>query len=489
MLAVGFVVGCAKQQLSGYQIPKDPEVLKDLQEICYLIGEYNKKMQTSKGEVDESKLIGFRDSKDWPRVVKLIEEYNEKVKSYENSNGDKDLIGPDSVKEFQEFWQETVKASQNCEAPKWEIDYQKNVDPRRVEDVHKIAQMAEDFYEEKGHYPLADGKFKLPLTVEITTKKYEDSDLLPNPVPMEELEKELKSVLGEDIVLPLDPQKVDAWGGPRLYQYFTTGKHYFVSTNLFFPKLGARYLMPYTYKYEVGSVTNPKQKSFKFSHIKEGEKSARLAYDYEDMALFHLGKKEFDEAERLFEGSLEIYKSLDMRINQAYVYSWFAEISYHKNEFDDVEKMLLKSTEILERYDSPKEKIANNYMSLGSLYKQKNNNDKAEKFFNAALAIYKQRNMQKDCAVIYNHLADINYCRGKLDDTEKMIFKSLEIFEPLDLKEKIACRYYNLALIYDKQDKKEKAREYWTKARDLYTEVNMPEKAKEIQQYIDRLDK
>jgi hypothetical protein len=78
-------------------------------------------------------------------------------------------------------------------------------------------------------------------------------------VPSEDFQKELMATLGEKGRLVYDPQNVPVYG-PRLYQYWSDGTDYTVSSYLFFATPLTMPLGEYAHKYQIGSFENPQNR-------------------------------------------------------------------------------------------------------------------------------------------------------------------------------------------------------------------------------------
>ncbi len=146
---------------------------------------------------------------------------------------------------------------------KLEQQYQANADKIRINDIQKLAEIILQYHKKTGHYPLADGSYKLPAYVAITDKKeyvrpgFIDKDIFIN---------EIRSVLGENTIIPMDPQKGDMYAR-RYYLYSTEGDVFYVSARLFketpFTQPVAKYNHTYilgghqdTYIHESSSAAN-----------------------------------------------------------------------------------------------------------------------------------------------------------------------------------------------------------------------------------------
>lgn len=143
--------------------------------------------------------------------------------------------------------------------------YHVAIDQQRVDDLHRIAGIVEAYHDRTGRYPLAT--LEIPVTVGVNLT---DADLPPRyqrpppgapgrVVPYAVFLNELRSVLGDDLELPQDPQTV-AVHAPNFYQYqFYEGGHYYLSGNLYFERAGTERLGPHYFKYELSSRSRSRE--------------------------------------------------------------------------------------------------------------------------------------------------------------------------------------------------------------------------------------
>ncbi len=155
--------------------------------------------------------------------------------------------------------------------PSWELSYQRDMDARRIRAVHRIASLVEDFHAVTGRYPLERNYGLILTSPEVDVHIRDAGDLRKwlkdNNGDVVQLEEELEEVFKHFQGLPRDPQRIDAWGGPRVYQYHFDGKHYYVSAYFFFPTEHTRLVCEYSFKYQVGSRDMPERKIRRFSAI------------------------------------------------------------------------------------------------------------------------------------------------------------------------------------------------------------------------------
>ena len=68
-----------------------------------------------------------------------------------------------------------------------------------------------------------------------------------------------------------------------------------------------------------------------------------------------------------------------------------------------------------------------------------------------------------------------------------MFRKALVTQEKLGLQEGLASTYSNLGSVAKDRGEMERARELWTKSRDLYAKIGMPQLVKQVQGWLDGL--
>jgi len=87
-----------------------------------------------------------------------------------------------------------------------------------------------------------------------------------------------------------------------------------------------------------------------------------------------------------------------------------------------------------------------------------------------------------------SELAFLHRTLGDLDQAEAMHRKSLEIDEKLGRLEGMAIQYGNLGSVYVQRGDPAKARDHWTKARDLYARIGMSHMVKKVERLVAKLE-
>jgi hypothetical protein len=149
---------------------------------------------------------------------------------------------------------------------------QLRADKQRVRDVHAIADLVEKFHKKTGRYPLGtSGDSGVVLRNE--KSKHGEPKKDKYNVGMAAFVKDLRSVLGDDIAVPVDRVRVpnDDPMDYMDYAYSLYGGEYAVSAYLYHPVKHAQTFGPHMHQYRVGSTERILNASvLKYSKILEG---------------------------------------------------------------------------------------------------------------------------------------------------------------------------------------------------------------------------
>jgi len=104
-----------------------------------------------------------------------------------------------------------------------------------------------------------------------------------------------------------------------------------------------------------------------------------------------------------------------------------------------------------------------------------------------ALAIYEKLGRQEGMAAAYCNLGDVYRLRGKLDEAELWLAKSLELCERLHVLEYQADAIASLGEVARDRGERARARDLWAEARDLYDRIGMKHKVQELTDWLDQL--
>ncbi|MGQ0594649.1 MAG: tetratricopeptide repeat protein [Gammaproteobacteria bacterium] len=159
-----------------------------------------------------------------------------------------------------------------------------------------------------------------------------------------------------------------------------------------------------------------------------------------------------------------------------------------RGELDRAEEMYKKALAIEEKLGR-QEGMARNYRNLGIIYRKRGELDRAEEMHKKALAIEEKLGRQEGMAADYGNLGLIYRTRGELDRAEEMYTKALAIEEKLGRQEGMANQYGNLGILYQTRGELDRAEEMYTKALVLFKETGAAPRVKQVQTWLDTLNK
>uniref|UniRef100_UPI004057192C hypothetical protein n=1 Tax=Candidatus Electronema sp. TaxID=2698783 RepID=UPI004057192C len=158
--------------------------------------------------------------------------------------------------------------------------YQHDMDILRMQDIKTIGGYIEDYKDKTGHYPLVRSD-EIEQYVHIATdgqKKYIQGAPPEKHVVTDcaDLDQELKRVLGKDIVIPKDPQKVPM-NKPNFYIYMTRGKDYWLAVHLHSACSLSKQVAKYYHKLEISSNPYPPAMVWSYETLSENKEFVKEA--------------------------------------------------------------------------------------------------------------------------------------------------------------------------------------------------------------------
>lgn len=153
-------------------------------------------------------------------------------------------------------------------------ELQHDLDIARLNDLKVLGGHIESYYRQTGKYPL-QGASERPNYVYIATKEQRQYVQGGPPYPhvntdVAVLIKELERVLGENIEIPFDPQRVPV-NKPNFYIYLVTEDSYFLAVHLFEPYPFAKAIAKHYHKLEVTNVELDRPGAWLYSELMANE--------------------------------------------------------------------------------------------------------------------------------------------------------------------------------------------------------------------------
>ncbi|RJO63706.1 MAG: CHAT domain-containing protein [Candidatus Omnitrophota bacterium] len=162
-----------------------------------------------------------------------------------------------------------------------------------------------------------------------------------------------------------------------------------------------------------------------------------LACDYFDLGLLFSDKEDMATAREFYNKSLKLFQSLKM-----------------KHELSDY------------------------YFNMGEMCVFDKQYPKALEYYNAGLKIDQEQNNISGLASDYNMIGELYLELEKFEFAISHFEKSVELAGRIKAKPELALAYYNLGLAYKRKGQKNKAREYFRSAQEIYQVIDAEEYAK-----------
>lgn len=211
-----------------------------------------------------------------------------------------------------------------------------------------------------------------------------------------------------------------------------------------------------------------------------------MAHQYNNLGIVYRKRGDLDRAESMHNRALMINEKLGRIDEMACNYGNISNIYRAQGKLDAAEDMLKKALDIYDKLGRL-EGMAGVYQNLGIVYQARGDLDAAEAMYKKSLAIDEKLARLEGLASASGNLGNVYQARGDLDAAEEMYKQSLAINERLGRFEGAALQYGNIGVVYETRGDLIAARDHWTKARDLYAKIGMPQMVENVQSWLDGL--
>jgi tetratricopeptide (TPR) repeat protein len=191
------------------------------------------------------------------------------------------------------------------------------------------------------------------------------------------------------------------------------------------------------------------------------------AIEYYRKAKIERNKKNYDKAIFLAEKSLKIAVNQDFERIEAQNFILLAKINSIQGDLQNTIRYYIKAANIYEQSEK-KEKLTDLYKKTGDNYYIIKGFEKAGEYYQQAL------NLSKDSGKSYRAgiLEDLGYTHFKTGDYSESLNYFLQLIDVTESKTDLVRAYYNIAEVYEKQEKYDKTYEYNKKIYQIYAKAN-----------------
>lgn len=218
------------------------------------------------------------------------------------------------------------------------------------------------------------------------------------------------------------------------------------------------------------------EKSLQLAETSFGGRSPEVAGILADMGNVNEKEGKYAEAEKFYNGSLEIYQGRPEEKNGENVIELMnnvADIWQKQGKYKEALGLYGKALAAAEKRSGPKSILTARCLgNMGSVNDILGNFEEAEKLYARTYEIFRANygDTHTEMAILLNNMAAICESKGQLDKAEDYYIRCLEMKEKLYGKEhdSLAVTLNNLGYIYSDEQKFDKAEEAWTRALSIW---------------------
>jgi len=190
-----------------------------------------------------------------------------------------------------------------------------------------------------------------------------------------------------------------------------------------------------------------------------------------NIALCHIGTKNFELATKFTEKKLAFCKEIDDKAGIAFSYSNLGIINLDMSNYDDAMKYFETQLKICnELNDVRNASIA--YLNIGVIYTYKNDYKKGMEFFKKRLKTCEEMGERNSISVVIGNIGSIHYYLNEYDEAMKCFESQLNINKELDNQRGIAKAIGNMGNIYRIRKDIIKTKECYHKSIEIAESVN-----------------
>jgi tetratricopeptide (TPR) repeat protein len=193
------------------------------------------------------------------------------------------------------------------------------------------------------------------------------------------------------------------------------------------------------------------------------------------LAIWHLDKKDYDQALELLTKSSEINRDRQHiyrhKYNLACDYFNLGLLFTEKDDFSTAGEFYNKSFHLFKKLKM-KHELSDYYFNMGEIYSFQKEYQKALDQYHKGLAIDLSQQNKPSLAADYNMLGELYLNMDNFTTAEKYFQDAAGLAREINAKPELAGAYYNLGLLYSKIGRKNKARENLRAAQEIYRGID-----------------
>ncbi len=205
--------------------------------------------------------------------------------------------------------------------------------------------------------------------------------------------------------------------------------------------------------------------------LKGQEPGLAMSSTYHNLGLFWLSRANYNAASTNFLAALELRTALQDTLLMAESWRGLGTVYLDKRQYDSAEFYLTKIKAVADHYNNPELEM---YYTLyfGQVLYEKGALLQSIEHLNQSLDILKQHNFKRYHVLILNTLGKIYAELGEFDKASKLLFEALELNKSLMNQKQEADIYVDLSWVYYYEKNKGLSEEYAQRAFRLYQAID-----------------
>ena len=195
----------------------------------------------------------------------------------------------------------------------------------------------------------------------------------------------------------------------------------------------------------------------------------------EKLAVWYIDKKDDDKALELLTRAAEINRPkqniYSYKYNLACDYFDMGLVFTNKDDFATAKEFYGKSQLLFEQLKLGYE-LSDCYYNLGEIHVFEKEYQKALDYYLKGLKLDEEQGNRMGLASDYLMIGELYIKMDALKEAENFLNRAVSLSKEINLKWELADAYYDLGLLYKKIGRKNRVREYWRQAQEIYSQID-----------------
>ena len=197
---------------------------------------------------------------------------------------------------------------------------------------------------------------------------------------------------------------------------------------------------------------------------------ARMAASYHNLGMLAQNRGDYDQAARLYERALDIFKRLGDQASMATSYGQLGILAQERGDYDEAARQYQRALDMFERLGD-QASMATSYHELGILAQERGDYDQAARHYQTALDIKERLGDQAGMTTSYHQLGILAHHRRDYDQAARHYQTALDISERLGDQAGMARGYHQLGMLAQERGDYDQAARQYQRALDMFERI------------------